>query len=100
MYPSSGDISVISQMQSVMQQDDLRLPPSRSAVLFNQLKNMRGKWSLIFWDQQDKLCRRLLLIKSAGSVEAWNIVVIAKQMKMTFQLVGGNVSLGVLVKSV
>jgi hypothetical protein len=43
--PSLGDISVISQMQFVMQQDDLlglRLPPSRSAVPFDQLKNVRG----------------------------------------------------------
>jgi hypothetical protein len=43
--PSLGDISVISQMQFTMQQDDLldlRLPPSGSAVPFDQLKNMRG----------------------------------------------------------
>jgi hypothetical protein len=43
--PSLGDISVISQMQFVMQQDDLldlRLPPFGSAMPFDQLKNMRG----------------------------------------------------------
>jgi hypothetical protein len=51
------------------------------------------------WDQQDKLYTKRLLIKSASSVGVGDVVVITNQMKMTFQLVCGNVSLGVLVKS-
>jgi ABC-type uncharacterized transport system ATPase subunit len=50
-------------------------------------------------DQQDKLCRKLLLMKSASSVGAGDVVVVTNQMKMTFQLVRRNVSLGVSVKS-
>jgi hypothetical protein len=39
-------------------------------------------------DQQDKSSRKLLLIKSASSVGVGDIVVIANQMKMTFQFGG------------
>jgi hypothetical protein len=52
------------------------------------------------WDQQDKLCRKFLLIKSASSVGAGDVVVITNQMKMIYQLVCGNVSLSVSVKSI